>query len=179
MGDQIEINMDDLVISEMAPSPSNKLISSSSSNINNGITAVNLRKYGNDRKHNQHLTVDDDDEMDHIKVPSMALSLMDFSEYQLSPKTSMVQESPFFDPEFWNNDFEKRKEDRKKQLTMNLSHIDMLDYDAIKTEDVDTKDLYNGWDENEEKLMGLDTLDSPKDLFTKTKGNDFEMEVNR
>ena len=42
-----------------------------------------------------------------------------------------LHESPFFDPTFWNNDFVKRKEDRKRHFTMNLTKIDLMDYAVI------------------------------------------------
>ena len=46
-----------------------------------------------------------------------------------------LRESPFFDPTFWNNDFEKRKELRKRHFTMNLTKIDLMDYAVIDDDD--------------------------------------------
>jgi len=60
----------------------------------------------------------------------MALSLMDYNEYATTPKsTRNMRDSPFFDPSFWNTDFEKRKEVRKKELTINLGDIDIIHWE--------------------------------------------------
>ena len=95
-----------------------------------------------------------------------ALSLMDFQEYANSPKTSYgAKQSPFFDPSFWNNDFEKRKEVRKKQLTINLKDIEFMDYAQLQDEN---KSDYNGWEYDDDEKM-LAGLSSPKSQDRKNK----------
>merc|ERR1712228_467754 len=123
-----EININDLVISEMAPSPSSAPINSfNASPIINNSTNVNLRKYGNDRRPIAGTN-------EHQSVPSMALSLLGGLDFEKSPHS--LRDSPFFDPTFWKNDFEKRKEQRKRHFTMNLTKIDLMDYAVI---DADNK----------------------------------------
>ena len=43
--------------------------------------------------------------------------------------------SPFFDPEFWNSDFEMRKETRRRQLHVDFQDIDAIDYGMMDEED--------------------------------------------
>ena len=51
--------------------------------------------------------------------------------------------SPFFDPEFWNSDFEMRKETRRRQLHVNFDDIDAIDYGLMDEEDPNLLSVLN------------------------------------
>ena len=92
--------------------------------------------------------------MHKYKYVNQALSLLGgqiFGNSSSSRPGSEVQQSPFFDPEFWNNDFEKRKTERKKQLTVNLREIELMDYAELEEDDIKT--VYSGWEADEEKML--------------------------
>ena len=99
---------------------------------------VNLRRYGVDRQAHPL--------QEHMKdVPSMALSLMGVAELQ----EFETKQSPFFDPSFWNNDFARRRETRRMQLTVNVDAINAVDYGVMQQDE-----------EKEQQL--LSTLTSPR-----------------
>ena len=107
-----------------------------------------------------------------------ALSLMDYNEYQQTPKGSTIQsqQSNFFDPAFWNNDFEKRKKVRKKELSINLKDIDLMDYAEL--EETESK---NGYDDDDEKLLSVLSSDKKKKSKHRKKGTlaDIDEDVDR
>merc|ERR1712204_147621 len=120
--------IENVVISEMAPSPSHLPLESPKQ-----ISAVNLRKYDDERQAvNGHQT-----------VPSMALSLMNGFEFVngSANKSLLLRDSPFFDPNFWKNDFEQRKQERKRHFTQNLTRIDVMDYAVMDSDDTMMREM--------------------------------------